>query len=54
MVVFVASERASFLTGANVLVDGGATGGIQLEELALASDQRAANPSFRQIKRSPS
>lgn len=30
VVVFVASERASFLTGANVLVDGGATGGIQL------------------------
>ncbi|MEM8708194.1 MAG: SDR family oxidoreductase [Actinomycetota bacterium] len=30
VVVFVASERASFMTGSNVLVDGGATGGIQV------------------------
>ena len=30
VVVFVASERASFMTGANILADGGATAGIQL------------------------
>jgi NAD(P)-dependent dehydrogenase (short-subunit alcohol dehydrogenase family) len=30
VVVFVASHRASFVTGANIMVDGGATRGLQL------------------------
>jgi 3-oxoacyl-[acyl-carrier protein] reductase len=30
VVTFVASSRASFVTGANILVDGGATTGLQL------------------------
>ena len=30
VVTFVASERASFMTGSNVLVDGGATSSLQL------------------------
>lgn len=30
VVTFIASERASFVTGANILVDGGATKGLQI------------------------
>jgi 3-oxoacyl-[acyl-carrier protein] reductase len=30
VVVFIASPRSSFVTGANILVDGGATSGLQI------------------------